>query len=48
MSGTGSFIWRCGSASEPADTAIMSGGGVEAVYVAPDIPARYLPKSCKL
>jgi type IV pilus assembly protein PilA len=47
MSGTGSFIWRCGLAAEPSDTAIMSGGGVETVYVAPDIPARYLPKSCK-
>ena len=47
MSGTGSFIWRCGLAAEPPDTAILSGGGIEAVYVAPDIPARYLPKSCK-
>jgi len=47
MSGTGSFIWRCGLAAEPADTAILSGGGVDAVYVTPDIPARYLPKSCK-
>ena len=47
MSGTGSFIWRCGLAVEPPDTAILGGGGVEAVYVAPDIPARYLPKSCK-
>jgi type IV pilus assembly protein PilA len=48
MSGTGSFIWRCGLAPEPADTEILGGGGVEAVYAAPDIPARYLPKSCKL
>ena len=47
MSGTGSYIWRCGLAAAPPDTDIMSGGGVEAVYAAPDIPARYLPKSCK-
>jgi type IV pilus assembly protein PilA len=47
LSGTGSYIWRCGLAAEPPDTDIMSGGGVETVYVAPDIPARYLPKSCK-
>ncbi len=47
MSGTGSFIWRCGLAEEPPDTDIMSGGDVETVYVEPDIPARYLPKSCK-
>lgn len=46
MSGTGSFIWRCGLDAEPADTVIMS-GGVESVYIVPDIPARYLPKSCK-
>ena len=48
MSGTGSFIWRCGLAAEPPDTEILGGGGVEAVYTAPDLPARYLPKSCKL
>ena len=47
MSGTGSYIWRCGSAAEPPDSDIMSGGGVDTVYVTPDIPARYLPKSCK-
>ena len=48
MSGTGSFIWRCGRAAEPADTLILQGGGVEAEhYIDPDIPARYLPKSCK-
>ena len=49
MSGTGSFIWRCGLAPEPLDTQILSnsGGDVVAVYVEPDIQARYLPKSCK-
>ena len=47
MSGTGSYIWRCGLAAEPPGTDLMGGGGVETVYVAPDIPARYLPKSCK-
>lgn len=47
MSGTGSFIWRCGLAAAPPDTPILSGGGVEAEHLEPDIPARYLPKSCK-
>jgi hypothetical protein len=47
MSGTGSFVWRCGLAAEPPDTVILSGGGVEAEHLEPDIPARYLPKSCK-
>ncbi len=47
MSGTGSFVWRCGLAAVTPGTVIMSGGGVETVYVAPDIPARYLPRSCK-
>ena len=49
MSGTGSFIWRCGLAEEPVGTniSVMSGGGVESVYVEPDIPARYLPKGCR-
>ena len=49
MSGSGSFIWRCGLGEEPqgADVSVMRGGGVETAYVEPDIPARYLPKSCK-
>ena len=47
MSGTGSFIWRCGLAAEPPDTDLMNGGGVETEYLPRDIPARYLPKSCK-
>ena len=50
MSGTsavGSFIWRCGWAAAPADMRVLQGGGVEAVHIEPDIPARYLPKSCK-
>lgn len=47
-SGSGSFIWRCGRAAVPADTVILQGGGIKAEhYVDPDIPARYLPKSCK-
>ena len=47
-SGSGSFIWRCGRAAAPAGTEILQGGGVEAEhYVDPDIPARYLPRSCK-
>jgi type IV pilus assembly protein PilA len=46
MSGTGSFIWRCGFAAAP-DADIMEGGGVVTEYIEPDIPARYLPKSCR-
>ena len=46
MSGTGSFIWRCGLALAP-EADIMAGGGDETEYIEPDIPARYLPKSCK-
>lgn len=46
MSGTGSFIWRCGLAPAP-EADIMAGGGVETEYVPQDIPARYLPTSCR-
>jgi type IV pilus assembly protein PilA len=47
MSGTGSFIWRCGAAPAPADAAVLSGGGVASVHVDPEVETRYLPKSCK-
>lgn len=49
MSGSGSYIWRCGLAPEPTadNIMIMQGGGVETEYTEPDIPARYLPKSCR-
>jgi type IV pilus assembly protein PilA len=46
-SGSGSFLWRCGWESAPAGMEVLQGGGVEAVHIDPDIPARYLPKSCK-
>ena len=46
-SGSGSFLWRCGWASAPAGMVVLQGGGVEAEHIEPDIPARYLPKSCK-
>lgn len=47
MSGTGSFIWRCGAAPAPDGASELSGGGVEAEHQDPEVPTRYLPKSCK-
>jgi type IV pilus assembly protein PilA len=46
MSGTGSFIWRCGLAPAPGAD-LLAGGGVETEYLPQDIPARYLPKGCR-
>jgi type IV pilus assembly protein PilA len=47
MSDTGSFLWRCGAALAPAGTTVLKGGGLEAEHRDPDVPSRYLPKSCK-
>ncbi len=47
MSGTGSFVWRCGAAPAPDGATVLSGGGIEAQHQEPDVPTRYLPKSCK-
>ncbi len=41
------FIWRCGAASLPAGATVLEGGGVSAAYVAPGIPLRYLPSTCR-
>ena len=44
--------WRCGTAPIPGGATPLSpmgtaGGGVAAVWVAPTVPERYLPASCR-
>lgn len=46
-SGGGSFVWRCGSAPEPADASLLSGGGTTSAHQAPTVPDRYLPSICR-
>jgi type IV pilus assembly protein PilA len=45
-----SIVWRCGSAPAPPTLAEMgtAGGGNRATYIAPTVPNRYLPASCRL
>jgi type IV pilus assembly protein PilA len=44
-----SIVWRCGSAPAPPGVLLgSSGGGNVAVYLAPTVPDRYLPSSCRL
>jgi type IV pilus assembly protein PilA len=42
-------VWRCGSASAPADTQLLgsTNGGNASSYIAPTILDRYLPASCR-
>jgi len=47
QSGTGSVLWRCGSAPAPGGATEMSGGGVDAVHAAPTFDSRYLPSTCR-
>lgn len=44
-----SIVWRCGSAPPPAGLSPIgtSGGANAAVYIAPTVPARYLPTGCR-
>ena len=44
-----SVVWRCGFAPAPGGLNPMgtTGGGVTAVYVAPTIPTRFLPATCR-
>jgi type IV pilus assembly protein PilA len=46
-SGSGSIIWRCGAAAQPASTVLLTGGGVTSAHVDPSIDERYLPSSCR-
>jgi len=41
--GGGSIVWRCGSAAEPAGTALLTGSE----YLAPTVAERYLPSTCR-
>jgi type IV pilus assembly protein PilA len=43
------IVWRCGSADPPAglETIGTSAGGNFATYIAPTVPDRYLPASCR-
>jgi type IV pilus assembly protein PilA len=43
-------VWRCGSAITPTGAQLLgtAGGGNTASYIAPTIPAQYLPASCRL
>jgi type IV pilus assembly protein PilA len=46
-----SVTWRCGTAPVPAGLGALlgaSGGGNVAAYVAPTVPDRFLPASCRL
>jgi type IV pilus assembly protein PilA len=47
MSASGSIIWRCGSAPEPAGTTPLSGNGVDAVHLDPTLESRYLVSPCR-
>lgn len=44
--GNSAFVWRCGPAAAPVGT-VLSGGGVDTVYDAGTVPARYLPTICR-
>ena len=45
----GTVIWRCGAAPAPGGGAVLmtDGGGNAAVYLAPTLPDRYLPRNCR-
>jgi type IV pilus assembly protein PilA len=44
-----SVAWRCGTAPAPAGLPLLgaTGGGNAATYLAPTVPARYLPAACR-
>jgi len=46
-SGSGSIIWRCGSAPAPAGSTELSGNGVTSVHLDPTIDHRYLVSPCR-
>ena len=47
MSPSGSIVWLCGAAPEPAGTVPLEGNGVAPVHELPTIPTRYLPSTCR-
>ncbi len=48
--GDSSIVWRCGTAAAPPGLNPLgtANGGNAAVYIAPTVPAQYLPSSCRL
>jgi type IV pilus assembly protein PilA len=44
------LVWRCGTSPAPAGLSPLgtAGGGNAATYIAPTVPDRYLPASCRL
>jgi len=47
MTGSGSFVWRCGAAPAPATATEMTGNGVTSVHLDPTVDERYLPSNCR-
>ena len=44
-----SVAWRCGTAAQPAGTALLgTAGGAATAYVPPTVIDRYLPSACRL
>lgn len=44
----GSVVWRCGTALAPTGLPLLgASSGNPAVYIAPTIPAQYLPATCR-
>jgi type IV pilus assembly protein PilA len=43
------IVWRCGNAPVPAGLSPLGtlSGGTAAVYIAPTVPAQYMPSSCR-
>jgi type IV pilus assembly protein PilA len=44
------IVWRCGSAPAPLGASGLlgsSGGGTTATYIAPTVPNKYLPATCR-
>ena len=44
-----SIVWRCGAAPAPGGLSGIgtAGGGTAAAYIAPTVPAQYLPSTCR-
>jgi type IV pilus assembly protein PilA len=45
--GDGGVLWRCGSAQDPGAPLLGTGSSNAAVYIAPTVPAEYLPAPCR-
>lgn len=45
----GTVVWRCGSAPPPGGGAVLmsDGAGNSAAYLAPTLPDRFLPRTCR-